>query len=368
MALVQWYIKRDIGHVVYALGRIDEQLYLIRQKIDQYRQTLRTASKLDQLHQMPRTMPSIAFLVAKTDRVVDDNYQRFSNVMLEQGYSVYIGFIDSLAMETSQVVADLFQLTERLLTDSPFPRMRSMPLGQMDNIWVLSLGLRNSFLDKFQLLYTLEGQCRIINSLNAIMHFKSKYFLASHGQIFQHPDLFASTDPQALYRHMLHAEEREPGQRWIVKPPAGSLGRSVFLISVKDPNAQVILETLTGADADQYCLLQPYLKEIETGEKRVLIAGGEPVGQYLRRAAKDHRTNRMQGAHLSACDLTLEELAYCRQIGKFLVDQGVEFAGLDLAHPWVIEFNVINPGGLVTIEQLTGVSLCKKIVEQIFRP
>ena len=30
------------------------------------------------------------------------------------------------------------------------------------------------------------------------------------------------------------------------------------------------------------------------------------------------------------------------------------FAGIDLAYPWLIEVNVINPGGLGTIEQLTG--------------
>ncbi|MEJ6593322.1 MAG: hypothetical protein QNL99_15190 [SAR86 cluster bacterium] len=313
-------------------------------------------------------MPSIAFLIAKTDFVVDDNYQRFANEMREQNYAVYIGFIDSLAMQNSQVVADMFLLETPLTSGTPFPFMTTLPLEKLDTIWLLSLGLRNNFLDKFQLLYTLEGQCRIINSLTAIMHFKSKYLLASHPEVFQHPELFAATDPQALYRHMLEREQVDPGQRWIVKPPAGSLGRSVFLLSVKDPNAQVILETLTGVDADQYCLMQPYVKEIETGEKRVLIAGGEPVGQYLRLAAKDHRTNRMQGAALSACELTNTERAYCRKIGTFLVEQGIEFAGLDLAYPWVIEFNVINPGGLLTIEQLTGSNHCQRIIEQIFTP
>ncbi|MFT6517250.1 MAG: glutathione synthase, partial [Candidatus Azotimanducaceae bacterium] len=142
-------------------------------------------------------------------------------------------------------------------------------------------------------------------------------------------------------------------------------GRSVFLLRANDPNCQVILETLTGNDNDEYCLLQPYVSEIEQGEKRVLIAGGVPVGQYLRRAAKDHRTNRMQGADIAACDLTAEEQQYCETIGEFLRSQGVEFAGLDLAYPWVIEFNVINPGGLLTIEQLTGAQLCKAIIKQI---
>jgi glutathione synthase len=311
-------------------------------------------------------MPSIALLVAQTDVIVDDNYLRLANELLTRGYAVELGFIDSLAMASSKVVAAVFPLVMPLNAGAPFPPMTARPLADFDTVWILSLGLRNNFLDKFQLLYTLEGQCRLLNSLTAIMHFTSKYFLANHPEVFQHPQLFASADPKALYQHMLDAHQLNPDQRWIAKPPAGSLGRSVFLLHAKDPNTQVILETLTGSDADEYCLLQPYVAQIEQGEKRVLIAGGVPVGQYLRRAQKDHRTNLMQGAHISACELSPTEHAYCLHIGQFLLSHGVELAGMDLAYPWVIEFNVINPGGLHTIQQLTGVDLSATIIDHIF--
>ncbi len=122
---------------------------------------------------------------------------------------------------------------------------------------------------------------------------------------------------------------------------------------------------MTGPDGDHYCLLQPWVEEISRGEKRVLLAGGKTVGQYRRVATRDHRTNIMQGARTECCELTPEEVTYAERIGEFLRQFGAEFVGMDLAYPWVIEFNVINPGGLLTIEGLTGDDLTPRILDRI---
>ena len=89
------------------------------------------------------------------------------------------------------------------------------------------------------------------------------------------------------------------------------------------------------------------------------------IGQYLRVAVADHRTNIMQGARSEPCDLTPIETEYCQELGQFLKAFGAEFVGLDLAFPWIIEFNVINPGGLVTILELTGQDLSASIISEI---
>ena len=73
----------------------------------------------------------------------------------------------------------------------------------------------------------------------------------------------------------------------------------------------------------------------------------------------------MQGARSEACKLTKEEANYCEKLGAFLKDFGAELVGLDLAYPWIIEFNVINPGGLLTIEELTGQDLTATIVDEL---
>jgi glutathione synthase len=201
----------------------------------------------------------------------------------------------------------------------------------------------------------------LINSLEALMHFKSKYFLASHPEIFQYPKTYASTSPADLFNIIERA-----GGRWIAKPPAGSLGRDIFLLTAKDHNTRVILESMTGPESDQYCLIQAYVDEIGAGEKRVLIANGKPVAQYRRHSNSDHRTNVSAGATTELCDLTAEETHYCEQIGAFLAARGALYVGLDLAFPWVIEFNVVNPGGIQTIEAMGGQDPSTKIIDEIF--
>lgn len=305
-------------------------------------------------------MLRVALLVGETDALVDGNYLRFANELYRHNHHVGIYLIDSLALDGADVLASGFTLKGIVRADDPFPALAPTELADFDIVWILSLGLRHNFLDKVQILYTLQTRVRIVNSLDAIMHLKSKYFMTTHPEVFRCPPSWASTNPEALFEVMA-----ERDGRWIAKPPAGSFGRDVYLLSAEDPNAHVILESMTGPDHDHYCLLQPWVEEIAAGEKRVLLAGGQVVGQYRRIATRDHRTNIMQGARTEACELTDDEAEYATRIGKFLLHFGAEFAGMDLAYPWVIEFNVINPGGLLTIEQLTGEDLTPAILDRI---
>lgn len=306
-------------------------------------------------------MPQVTLLISETETIEDGNYLRFGNELLARGYQVSLCFVDSISMHNSIIFAKGFRLTESLVAGHLFQGTHGINLQEMEVIWILGIGLRQSFLDKLQLFYCLENYCKVINSPNCILNLKSKYSLASHSDIFQYPQSFASTDPNELFSVI-----ESSGEKWIAKPPAGSMGRDVFLLSADDPNTRVILETMTGINADQYCLIQSYVEEIQKGEKRVLFAEGVAVGQYLRIAMKDHRTNLFQGAESEPCELSPDEIAYCKKIGPFLMSQGATFVGLDLAYPYVIEFNVINPGGLLTIESLGGKDLTEDIINGIF--
>lgn len=304
-------------------------------------------------------MSRIALLIKPSPRLEDDNYLRFAPLLAGKGHDVSLVSIDSLAMTAGSITGRGFTWDDSLSTGSPWPESEPMILGH-DLIWILSVGERPSFLDKFQLLYAVSEKTRVINSLDALMHLNSKYYLPTSPEQFPQPETHASRDASELRKVIEKA-----GGRWIVKPPAGSLGRDVFLVDTGDSNLRAILQHMCGQENTNYTLIQRYIPEIESGEKRVLMAGGKVIDQYRRIADRDHRTNVNQGAKVEHCDLSHEEAEYCQQLALALLRRGVLFAGIDLAWPWLIEINVINPGGIQTIDEITARDNSSAVVDAV---
>ena len=301
------------------------------------------------------SMKRIALLINETPKVEDDNYLRFLPELLNLEYRVDLLFIDTLRLHCNRVEASGFECRYPPQVDARWPKPDYREICH-ETVWLLGLGVRETFLDKFQLLSALPGRSSLINSPDAIMHLKSKYLLATQTE-FSVPETYADTNPEALLSII-----ESLGGDWILKPPAGSLGQDVFRITAGDSQVR---ERVRDLCARGYAMLQRYLPEIEQGEKRVLLAGGRVISQYRRIAESDHRTNLSRGASAEACDLTPEETELCGSLARYLLDQGAYFCGIDLAWPWLIEVNVINPGGLATIDRLTGRNFAPDVVRAV---
>jgi len=308
-------------------------------------------------------MAKIGFLIGEADLLEPGNYFYFTNLLIERGYEISLCLVDSLSLNNSLIMAKSAAIESPLQAGHPLSDLNFQPdsMDDLDIVWLLALGYKDTFLDKIQLLYNLSNQVRIINSIDSVLFLKSKYLL-SYVDLFSYPETYASSDWEYLWSII-----SSKGGKWILKPPAGSFGRDVFIIEPQESNARALLQNMTAHGNGQYCLMQRYVEEITEGEKRVLFAAGQVVGQYRRRAVIEHRTNVLQGAQTEMCDLTEKEIALCRKIGEYLTGIGAEFVGVDMAYPYVIEFNVINPGGLTTIQELTGVNLADQIVDLVLK-
>lgn len=307
-------------------------------------------------------MRRVCFLINEVESLKPANCLLLANALVARGDKVYLSFLDSLALHVDRIVSRVFRVEQPL--EPGFSLLNCVfefaNLADFDYVWVLGLGNRISFLDKIQLLWSLQSHTRIINSVETLLFLHSKYYTCLLPHVFPAPETYASSDLEFLWEVY-----KKSGDTWIVKPPARSLGRDVFILRQGDTNARVILQNMTGYGADEFCIMQRYVPEIALGEKRVLMAGGHIIGQYKRTANDDHRTNIHQGASPSICDLDPQEIALCERIGKHLLGIGTLFVGIDLVYPYVLEINVLSPGGMTTIMDLTGVNLAARVVGQI---
>ena len=297
-------------------------------------------------------------------------YQNFlilSNAFLKLNCKPVLILADSLSLLENKVFALCHEITVPLdvgssISEEHFERD---DINDFDYIWVLAFGRRQNFLDIIKFLWILEqyGRGEFINNVDSLMYFNNKYILNFLPEFIKTPKSYASNDAEYLYE-IVCADNHKA---WILKPPAESMGRNVFILKHGDTNIKALIQMLTGNNAKSYCILQEYVSDIsEKGEKRVLIAKGEIICSYTRTPQEDdHRTNLHQGSEPVISELTEEEEKYCLRIAGHFKESGINYIGLDMVYPYILEVNVVNPGGLNTMQDISGIDYSIKVVEKL---
>ncbi|MCZ6641724.1 MAG: hypothetical protein O7F71_09115 [Gammaproteobacteria bacterium] len=278
-------------------------------------------------------MPEILFLLGDVALAYNDNHERLPRAFQAEGFRV------------TELDHDSITLTKEGIRLGPHPQER------FDLIWLVGFGRKSTFFDRMQLLGQLK-QTRFVTEIDAFLHLHGKYRWLEHM-----PETHASNDVNVL------VEVLEQGGTWVAKPSAGSFGRDVHFLA-PGIDHRPILTQLTGGEMREFCLLQRYVAEIEQGETRTLVAGGKLIGSYLRKP-RDGVANIALGAKAQTTTLNAQEEALVRTIAEDLLAQGVGFAAVDIAYPYLMEVNVANPGGLGTLETLTGDDLSPAVAQAI---
>ena len=155
-------------------------------------------------------------------------------------------------------------------------------------------------------------------------------------------------------------------KRIAVKPLEGMGGRSVFVVSHGDNNANVIFETLTN-HGQLFAMAQEYIPEISEGDKRILLIDGEPIPHALARIppADDNRGNLVVGAVGEGRDLSAQDLRICSEVGPALKDRGVVFAGIDVIGEYLTEINVTSPTGIRELDNIFDLNIAGDLFDAI---
>ena len=181
---------------------------------------------------------------------------------------------------------------------------------------------------------------------------------------------FADCAPLTLItRSMAEMKEflGENGQI-VVKPLDGMGGKSIFVVSAGDNNANVIFETLTDF-GKQYAMAQTYIPEISDGDKRILLIDGEPIPYSLARipSADDNRGNLVMGATGEGRELTERDRWICSRVGPVLKERGVIFAGIDVIGDYLTEINVTSPTGIRELDSIFDLNIAATLFTAIER-
>ena len=173
------------------------------------------------------------------------------------------------------------------------------------------------------------------------------------------PDLVPPTVVTAnaeTIRHFLAEHERI-----VVKPVDGFSGRGVFLVSRSDPNLASIVESSTHS-GQRAVVVQPYLPEVEAGNKRIYLLDGVAVGASLRHPVPgDFRIVSPDGP----AELTDRDLEIVARLAPTLRRNGLRCVGLDVIGEHLIEVNVTSPGALRKADALLGTTYCADLVSHV---
>jgi glutathione synthase len=167
------------------------------------------------------------------------------------------------------------------------------------------------------------------------------------------PPTIVTADPRTIRGFV--AEHRVA----VVKPVDGYSGRGVLRLDRHDPNLTSLIELAT-CYGDRAVVVQRFLREVNEGNKRVFVIGGEPVGAVSRfPAAGDFRI----GNPTAEAPLTRRDREICARLAPTLRSYGIHLAGLDVIGPYLIEVNVTSVGALRKADALLGWTLCADLVD-----
>jgi glutathione synthase len=153
------------------------------------------------------------------------------------------------------------------------------------------------------------------------------------------------------------------GGEMIVKPLDGRGGEGIFHVRNDDRNLFSILEQSTRFGTRRV-MAQAYLPEVRTGDKRILLLDGKPLGALLRvPSSRETRANLHVGGRAAPASLDDADREIVARVAPWLERDGLFFVGIDVIGGRLTEINVTSPTGVQEINTLESRSLEAEILD-----
>ena len=150
---------------------------------------------------------------------------------------------------------------------------------------------------------------------------------------------------------------REKYHDIVIKPLYGRGGEGVFHFRETDDNLSSFID-FYKMHSDLPLMVQKFIPDVSSGDKRIIIIDGEPIGAVMRKPKKgDFRANIHAGATFEKTEITKNDQSICQQIRSTLIENGLFFVGIDIIGSFLSEINVTSPTGLHKINQINNMQI-----------
>jgi glutathione synthase len=306
----------------------------------------------------------LLFIVDPLDRLSlagDTSYA----LMLEaatRGWEVWTCQIEHLGLEGDEAIADAAptRVVAAVTPREAFDVADARAVHRLS--WFDAVLMRKdppldvSYLHATWILDHAHGKTLLVNEPRGLRE------LNEHLAVLRFPHL---TPPTIVTRsaERVRAFQAEQGGAIVVKPVDGYGGLGIFVVRDGDPNASSIIETSTGAGT-RWTIAQKYLPEAVAGDKRIILANGEPVGAVLRvPASAEARGNLHVGGKPVKATIDERDREIIETVAPFLRRHGQILVGLDVIGGMLTEINITSPTGVRHASQLEGRNVAAPILD-----
>jgi glutathione synthase len=272
----------------------------------------------------------------------------------DRGHELYHYTPDRLSMRDGVVSAALEPLQVRDIEGDHFTLGEAVhtDLSEMDVILLRQdPPFDMNYITTTHLLERIHPKTLVVNDPAWVRNSPEKIFVTEFPDLM--PETLITKDLQEVLKF-----RREFGDI-IIKPLYGNGGAGVFHLTSDDRNLTSLLEMFEQMYREPF-IAQRYLKDVRSGDKRMILIDGEPVGAINRVPAEsDARSNMHVGGRAEATELTAREKEICARIGPSLKERGFILVGIDVIGDYMTEINVTSPTGIREIKRFGGADIAQ---------
>ena len=265
-----------------------------------------------------------------------------SILMMEEsiklGFDVYQCLVEDLYAENSEVIVFAKKITtvstsEIKFEDSSTHSIKTFEYSFMRKDPPVDEGYMNALhlLGLAQVMGT-----KVFNNPVSIKEFNEKVF-AIHFEKYI-PETLISSKIDKIKSFIKDKKEI------VVKPLDGMGGKSIYKMDkIQESEIETLLK-MTNNESTQI-ITQEFIEDIYEGDFRILIIHGKPFKKTLARIPQgdSFKGNLAAGGKGVVKDISDFQFEMASEIGDFLIQKDINFAGIDMIGNFLTEINITSP-------------------------